>query len=848
MNSSRLIKHFMRVKMSENLSKELENALKYSDEVQMPSYITSNLNKELREYQVKALQHYFLQRKKPQTNHLMFNMATGSGKTLIMAALMLECYKKGYKNFVFFVNSNAILEKTKANFCDDKSAKYLFNKEIIIDEKRVVINAVANLDECRDYAINIYFSTIQGLYSLFTNERENAITLADLQDKKLVFLADEAHHLNANTKKQNEEDTKSGWEGVIKEAFASHKENLLFEFSATIPNEKAVKDKYKDKIIFEYALKEFCKNGYSKRINVMKYDNDSVEKRMLGAILLSLYRQCLASKNKLVLKPVVLFKSESIKESKANEEVFLNIIENLSEKDIRSFYETLQGENENHLLKSKVFFKDEFEDNFSHLVPLIKNNFHKHKIINVNDEAEAIKNQILLNNLEEKDNEIRVIFAVDKLNEGWDVLNLFDIVRLGNAKSNANTTTKEAQLIGRGARYYPFALAENDEKFKRKYDNDLTQELSMLERLTYHTINDVQFIEMLNSKMSETGLFVEFEEENIVLTPSQRAKELTNDKYILYFVGNTRYKIDQNLYKKDKENLSELIKRLDIPLFSNKVKEYALFEDKIQQESERKKFEKNKIAYNVFLKAFNVNGFEFNKLKQTFNIKSKREFFELITTINLQFDKRQEFDRENQLKIAKFILFNVKNVLIKTADNYEVSEFKKKELKMDKRVILRQKDGVKDSPQWLYYDKYSVDSDLEREFVNFIDGHKADIDKAFKKWIVFRNEGFNEFKLFDNRQNEATYGFGFEPDFIFFGARNERDKFLRVQGIFEVKGEIFTENDRWKESLLKIINGEYSEGINDTMQVKGFPFFVKEKGGGYKREFCDEFELFIKAD
>ena len=31
-------------------------------------------------------------------------------------------------------------------------------------------------------------------------------------------------------------------------------------------------------------------------------------------------------------------------------------------------------------------------------------------------------------NLEDKNNEYRAIFAVDKLNEGWDVLNLFDIV------------------------------------------------------------------------------------------------------------------------------------------------------------------------------------------------------------------------------------------------------------------------------------------------------------------------------------------------------------------------------------------------------------------------------------
>ncbi|MFL4916016.1 hypothetical protein [Staphylococcus aureus] len=48
-----------------------------------------------------------------------------------------------------------------------------------------------------------------------------------------------------------------------------------------------------------------------------------------------------------------------------------------------------------------------------------------------------------------------------KLNEGWDVLNLFDIVKIDEKKKvNKNATNAEAQLIGRGARYYPFIYEE----------------------------------------------------------------------------------------------------------------------------------------------------------------------------------------------------------------------------------------------------------------------------------------------------------------------------------------------------------------------------------------------------
>ncbi|MGC9651219.1 hypothetical protein ACO2FJ_00710 [Staphylococcus warneri] len=55
----------------------------------------------------------------------------------------------------------------------------------------------------------------------------------------------------------------------------------------------------------------------------------------------------------------------------------------------------------------------------------MKWNFNKQTTLNVNNEKEKEKNAQLLNNLEDTDNPIRAIFAVYKLNEGWDVLNLF---------------------------------------------------------------------------------------------------------------------------------------------------------------------------------------------------------------------------------------------------------------------------------------------------------------------------------------------------------------------------------------------------------------------------------------
>ena len=91
----------------------------------IPNFITDNLKSSfaLRPYQIESFQRFILfytedftdKPKKPY--HLMYNMATGSGKTLIMAGLMLYLYEKGFRNFIFFVNSNNIIKfpNEKAN-------------------------------------------------------------------------------------------------------------------------------------------------------------------------------------------------------------------------------------------------------------------------------------------------------------------------------------------------------------------------------------------------------------------------------------------------------------------------------------------------------------------------------------------------------------------------------------------------------------------------------------------------------------------------------------------------------------------------------------------------------------
>ena len=106
--------------MSQTLAEEL-NALEKHRVIknEIPQHILDNLNPRftLRPYQETALKRFLYYvddyADRPNPAHALFEMATGSGKTLVMAALILDLYQRGYRNFMFFVNATNIIEKNQ---------------------------------------------------------------------------------------------------------------------------------------------------------------------------------------------------------------------------------------------------------------------------------------------------------------------------------------------------------------------------------------------------------------------------------------------------------------------------------------------------------------------------------------------------------------------------------------------------------------------------------------------------------------------------------------------------------------------------------------------------------------
>lgn len=82
-----------------------------------------------------------------------------------MAGLILYLYQEhGYRNFLFTVNTNSVLMKTKDNLVNENSEKYLFKDKIEIDGKHIFIKQVERFPRVQqDNTIYIKLSSVQSI-------------------------------------------------------------------------------------------------------------------------------------------------------------------------------------------------------------------------------------------------------------------------------------------------------------------------------------------------------------------------------------------------------------------------------------------------------------------------------------------------------------------------------------------------------------------------------------------------------------------------------------------------------------------------------------------------------------
>lgn len=876
------------------------------------SYITENLKFPLYDWQKTAIENFLLNEKIRRAkiskgevvppNHLMFNMATGSGKTLVMAALILYYYKQGYRNFIFFVNQNAILGKTQANFIDNTHNKYLFSENIVIEGVRVKIREVELFsDSCDD--IQIKFTTIQKLHNDIYKEGENALLLSDLQKRNIVLFADEAHHLNAATsKKKNaakelsddisfigelkdsakEEDIERSWEHTVchcilkkdgKSALVN--KNVLLEFTATIPNTDEIKAKYEDKIISKFELKDFVEAGCTKHIRLVR-SNLELRERILQALLLNWYRYAVAAKHGIAnFKPVILFRSKTIEESKADYQMFLELCKTVKAEDFtfaKNLSKIISDENDPYNLDGRIFeriaiYLKENNISFETVSQYIRENFKERNIIITNSkdgtktkEKTTSEQDRLLNSLEDSNNHIRAIFTVQRLTEGWDVLNLYDIVRLYegrdmdfHSKKAGSSTTSEVQLIGRGVRYYPFAFKDK-EKNRRKFDDDLQNELRVLEEFYFHSDEDHRYISELSAELKNRGLIQEKRTQKIFRVKEEKKDNL---KGMYLFVNEQKENPDRRLktLPEDFKNLAAFEAKVLTTLYSevqsvdfSKKEDERYIADSGTLSTSVKTF--SDIPLHIRQKAFhrlNTNPesyFCFENLRKRFSVESADDFFDFIKELKILITSDVQFEEIPNKKLLSlcedFLLYIQRELetydkpfigtdfhLVKFSDLFTLDEEKGKiSFTKEKMILMEDSDSETQenksleaelkNTEWYMLDSFWGTSE-ERKLIEFIKNHETNLKEKYDSFQLLRNE--EVYKIFD-----FDTGRGFQPDFLLLlhgknGGQNAYYQvFIEPKGA-HLKGE---DNDGWKENFLQEITNRY-----------GFEKIVMENSSGY---------------
>lgn len=855
---------------------------------EIPEYINGNLIHTLRAYQDKAIRnyHYTQTEIKPNPQHVLFNMATGSGKTDLMAGLILYLYQEhGYRNFLFTVNTNSVLMKTKDNLVNENSEKYLFQDKIEIDGKHIFIKQVERFPRIQqDNTIYIKLSSVQKVSDDLFVLKENTMGLSDYENQPVAVLADEAHHYSASTK--SEKEAEKTWESAINKILHARddkeQKNLLLEFTATVDFDKEViYNKYRDKVVYRYPLNQFMFDGYSKQVKRIE-TSASDQDKMLNAVLLSQFRKYCAYAEGVTgtFKPVIMFKSATVKISLEANKVFNELIQNFNVTDLLAFIKRQQvlDSNDSSALSLAYDFYLKNEDQLGKIIREIKHDFDSRNVLNANDDKRGNmleKGQYqALNTLENPNNLYRVVFAVAKLTEGWDVLNLYDIVRIEKeAGTNKSATMVEAQLIGRGARYYPFEI-EGQKSYQRRFDNDSTNKQLFLETLHYHTMNEPQYLKQLVGSLKQMDLPTGEDKKN----PPIEIKVKSSFK-------------KTEAYKKGKIYYNEVVDVEDE--WFDSIDKYGINHQ--TDISRNLNYGSREVSYQANAgvtetKTISVDRFDARYIKKAIQRLEFYQFDNLKKYIPLMPSMKEFIYGKNWLNANELNLFltvpkdykstdvtpdDILNVVIELLKEYEVkfksgyvkqrgtnkfigypineylTNYNKRVPKYDTANLFNeamQKIDVYEIDDDFYVYEKAIVNKLEYELIERVKAHVNELKEKYQKSVYLlrmdenmHRESAKSEKLklhqYGSRRNRSgevteTHLQGFQPDFILFLENSDFyfQIFIETKGM---SGDRFI-SELWKQDLLLYMTDNQAEmefeANEQNVRICGLKFYTKNDG------------------
>ena len=402
-----------------------------------------------------------------------FSIATGIGKTRLMAACIAYLYlKKGIRHFFILAPNLTLYEKLIKDFGDTSYEKYVFkglsefvhNTPVVITGENY--NSAHSLFSAHEIQINIFN------IAKFNSENRGGAPrmrrlaecigqsyfdyLASLDD--LVILMDEAHryHADASKKAINELRPILGLEMTATPTDEKGKsfKNIVYEYNLA----QALEDGKYVKIPTVARRKNFSKGSMSdEELDVLKIE-DAINIHERTKVQLELYAR---NTNQQLVKPFILVVCKNI----------------------------------GHAERTKTLIEEElFEGRYAGKVLQIDSSTKKDEDI-----------EKLFVSLENTDNQIEIVIHVNMLKEGWDVKNLYTIVPL----RAADAPILVEQSIGRGLRL-PYGG-------KRTGDPDVDK-LTVIAHENFEAV--IAKAQDPNSVLSKYS-YIELEEEDYSAEPSR---------------------------------------------------------------------------------------------------------------------------------------------------------------------------------------------------------------------------------------------------------------------------------------------------------------------------------------
>lgn len=190
---------------------------------------------------------------------LVFELATGVGKTRLMGAVIAYLYRAGQsRNAVILASRSTIVEKLERE-CQEHSSRYLLLDPSLVPEPNLCFRGTLEAFEPDPKRLNLYVlspQTITGSDRRFARRTDfGRSTLEYLKSvPDLVVYVDESHHLQGRGK-----DESTAW----REAVAHLDPRLQFGFSATPLSEATTN------ILYSYGLAECLRDGlYTKAVKL----------------------------------------------------------------------------------------------------------------------------------------------------------------------------------------------------------------------------------------------------------------------------------------------------------------------------------------------------------------------------------------------------------------------------------------------------------------------------------------------------------------------------------------------------------------------------------------------------